>query len=417
MKQADTNANGKRLEVIGSTTAPTRGDLVIPGTESAAKARQQQQQANGQTTPAIPNRPTSVRPGVTVNATGTGPAPENAGAARREAEADLFDAIIGVDETDEAGNDDDDVVHSFEIQESFIEDVKKRCQEMQYPMLEEYDFRNDTMNPDLDIDLRPITHIRPYQEKSLSKMFGNGRARSGIIVLPCGAGKTLVGITAACTIKKGCLVLCTSSVSVMQWKQQFLQWSNIQENQISVFTAESKEKFSGPAGIVVSTYSMVANTGKRSHSSQKMMNFLEQREWGFVLLDEVHVVPAAMFRRVLTRIKAHSKLGLTATLVREDEKIDELNFLVGPKLYEANWMDLAAKGHIATVQCAEVWCPMTPEFYREYLHEKSRKRSLLCTMNPNKFQACQFLIDYHEKRGDKIIVFSDNVHTLMVSLY
>jgi DNA excision repair protein ERCC-3 len=158
---------------------------------------------------------------------------------------------------------------------------------------------------------------------------------------------------------------------------------------------------------------MVANTGKRSYSSQKMMNFLEQREWGFVLLDEVHVVPAAMFRRVLTRIKAHSKLGLTATLVREDEKIDELNFLVGPKLYEANWMDLAAKGHIATVQCAEVWCPMTPEFYREYLHERSRKRSLLCTMNPNKFQACQFLIDYHEKRGDKIIVFSDNVHTLM----
>jgi len=95
-------------------------------------------------------------------------------------------------------------------------------------MLEEYDFRNDTVNPNLDIDLKPSTVIRPYQETSLSKMFGNGyvifsglgptpltcgisRARSGIIVLPCGAGKTLVGITAACTIKKSCLVLCTSS--------------------------------------------------------------------------------------------------------------------------------------------------------------------------------------------------------------
>ncbi|UZJ52759.1 hypothetical protein CBS101457_002079 [Exobasidium rhododendri] len=417
VKDVESSGAGKRLEVIGSTYAPTKGNLIIPGTESAARARQQQQQqqagGTGQSATTVPDRPGSVRPApLNANSSGTGPAPENAGAARREAEADLFDAIIGVDETDEAGNDEDDVVHSFEIQESHIEDVKKRCQDLQYPMLEEYDFRNDTLNPDLDIDLRPITHIRPYQEKSLSKMFGNGRARSGIIVLPCGAGKTLVGITAACTIKKGCLVLCTSSVSVMQWRQQFLQWSNIQENQISVFTAESKEKFSGPAGIVVSTYSMVANTGKRSHSSQKMMNFLEQREWGFVLLDEVHVVPAAMFRRVLTRIKAHSKLGLTATLVREDEKIDELNFLVGPKLYEANWMDLAAKGHIATVQCAEVWCPMTPEFYREYLHERSRKRALLCSMNPNKFQACQFLIDYHEKRGDKIIVFSDNVHTL-----
>lgn len=95
-------------------------------------------------------------------------------------------------------------------------------------MLEEYDFRNDTVNANLDIDLKPATVIRPYQETSLSKMFGNGfvyfikgidplsqilnsRARSGIIVLPCGAGKTLVGITAACTIKKSCLVLCTSS--------------------------------------------------------------------------------------------------------------------------------------------------------------------------------------------------------------
>ena len=133
-------------------------------------------------------------------------------------------------------------------------------------MLEEYDFRNDRLNPDLEIDLKPITHIRPYQEKSLAKMFGNSRARSGIIVLPCGAGKTLVGITAACTIKKSCLVLCTSSVSVMQWRQQFLHWSNVQDSQISVFTADEKQKFSGASGIVVSTYSMVANTGKRSHT-------------------------------------------------------------------------------------------------------------------------------------------------------
>ncbi|CCF48919.1 hypothetical protein NDA11_006702 [Ustilago hordei] len=401
-------ARSGRMEVLGKTQAPTRGDLVIPGTESAARKARQQAAAAGQApASANANRPGA---GASNGAGATGPAPENAEAARREDEAELFSAIIGVDEADEL--DEDDTVHSFEIAEEYIEQVKKRCNEIGYPMLEEYDFRNDHLNADLEIDLKPITHIRPYQEKSLAKMFGNGRARSGIIVLPCGAGKTLVGITAACTIKKSCLVLCTSSVSVMQWRQQFLQWSNIQDNQISVFTADQKEKFSGASGIVVSTYSMVANTGKRSHTSQKMMNFLESREWGFILLDEVHVVPASMFRRVLTKIKAHSKLGLTATLVREDEKIDELNFLVGPKLYEANWMDLAAKGHIATVQCAEVWCPMTPEFYREYLREKSRKKMLLYCMNPNKFQACQFLIDYHENRGDKIIVFSDNVFAL-----
>lgn len=303
-------------------------------------------------------------------------------------------------------------VHSFEILPGAVEQVKKRCIELDYPMLEEYDFRNDRLNPDLAIDLRPSTTMRPYQEKSLSKMFGNGRARSGIIVLPCGAGKTLVGITAACTIKKNTLVLCTSAVSVEQWRREFRNFSTINDSQIARFTSDCKEKFAGDTGIVISTYTMVAYGGKRSYEAKKMMEFIQSVEWGFLLLDEVHVVPANVFRRVLTTVAAHSKLGLTATLVREDEKIDDLNFLIGPKLYEANWLDLSRQGHIANVQCAEVWCPMTADFYREYLKETSRKKRLLWVMNPAKFQACQFLIDYHERRGDKIIVFSDNVFAL-----
>ncbi|GJJ08271.1 transcription factor TFIIH complex ERCC-3subunit [Clathrus columnatus] len=371
-KLSDTTGSGP----LTISKAPQRGNLVIPGTKEVDKSKDD----------------------------------KSTDAANKSTGTDLFTAVIGV-ENDEIDEEDENV-HAFEIDDSKIDDVKKRCNDLDYPMLEEYDFRNDTINANLDIDLKPATVIRPYQEKSLSKMFGNGRARSGIIVLPCGAGKTLVGITAACTIKKSCLVLCTSSVSVMQWRSQFIQWSNVTDKQIAVFTADQKEKFSGESGIVVSTYSMVANTHNRSHESKKMMDFLTSREWGFILLDEVHVVPAAMFRRVLTAIKAHSKLGLTATLVREDDKITDLNYMIGPKLYEANWQDLAAKGHIANVQCAEVWCPMTPEFYREYLREQSRKRMLLYCMNPRKFQACQFLIQYHEKRGDKIIVFSDNVYAL-----
>ncbi|TCD63582.1 transcription factor TFIIH complex ERCC-3 subunit [Steccherinum ochraceum] len=366
--------NSIKAATFTTSKAPVKGNLVIPGTKEAEKKKEEAAKAGG------------------------------------SSDAALFTSVVGVD-ADEVDEDDDNV-HAFEIDDAKIDDVKKRCNELEYPMLEEYDFRNDTVNANLDIDLKPSTVIRPYQETSLSKMFGNGRARSGIIVLPCGAGKTLVGITAACTIKKSCLVLCTSSVSVMQWRQQFMQWSNITDRQIAVFTADQKEKFAGDSGIVVSTYSMVANTHNRSHESKKMMEFLTSREWGFILLDEVHVVPAAMFRRVVTTIKAHSKLGLTATLVREDDKIADLNYMIGPKLYEANWMDLAAKGHIANVQCAEVWCPMTPEFYREYLREQSRKRMLLYCMNPRKFQACQFLIKYHEDRGDKIIVFSDNVFAL-----
>ncbi|GLC37001.1 General transcription and DNA repair factor IIH helicase subunit xpb1, partial [Pleodorina starrii] len=307
-------------------------------------------------------------------------------------------------------------VLEFEVKEDKVEEVKKRCmpEGLNYPMLEEYDFRNDRRNPDLPFELKPHVKLRPYQEKSLSKMFGNGRARSGIIVLPCGAGKSLVGVAAASRVKKSCLCLCTSSVSVDQWKYQFQLWTSIGDHQIARFTSENKEMFPGEVGVLVTTFTMIAFSGKRSEESERIMSLIRGREWGLLLMDEVHVVPAAMFRTVISTCKSHCKLGLTATLVREDERIADLNFLIGPKLYEANWLDLTRAGHIANVQCAEVWCPMTAEFYREYLKkENSPRKQLLYVMNPNKFMACQFLIDFHERvRGDKIIVFSDNIWAL-----
>ncbi|EGC39840.1 hypothetical protein DICPUDRAFT_96425 [Dictyostelium purpureum] len=325
---------------------------------------------------------------------------------------DALTSLLEEEEEDTVNNSDQHF-HSFEINSQMVEEVKKRCIQLDYPVLEEYDFRNDTVNPNLNIDLKPTTMIRPYQEKSLSKMFGNGRARSGIIVLPCGAGKSLSGITAACTVKKSILVLCTSAVSVEQWKYQFKLWSNIEEKMISKFTSDNKEKLCSLAGVTITTYTMVAFGGRRSADSLKIMNEITNREWGLVLLDEVHVVPAAMFRKVLTVTKAHCKLGLTATLLREDEKIQDLNFLIGPKLYEANWLDLQKSGFLANVSCSEVWCPMSAEFYKEYLINDSQcKKKLLYTMNPNKFRACEYLIKFHEQRGDKIIVFSDNVYAL-----
>ncbi|WJZ81874.1 hypothetical protein VitviT2T_001686 [Vitis vinifera] len=306
--------------------------------------------------------------------------------------------------------------HSFEVDPAQVENVKQRClpNALNYPMLEEYDFRNDTVNPDLDMELKPQAQPRPYQEKSLSKMFGNGRARSGIIVLPCGAGKSLVGVSAACRIRKSCLCLATNAVSVDQWAFQFKLWSTIRDEQICRFTSDSKERFRGNAGVVVTTYNMVAFGGKRSEESEKIIEEIRNREWGLLLMDEVHVVPAHMFRKVISITKSHCKLGLTATLVREDERITDLNFLIGPKLYEANWLDLVKGGFIANVQCAEVWCPMTKEFFAEYLKkENSKKKQALYVMNPNKFRACEFLIRFHEQqRGDKIIVFADNLFAL-----
>ena len=119
-----------------------------------------------------------------------------------------------------------------------------------------------------------------------------------------------------------------------------------------------------------------------------------------------------MTKKVFSKIRVHCKLGLTATMVREDNKIDELNFLVGSKLYEANWIDLARAGHIATVSCCEVQCEMSSEFMKEYLQENNSRQLDLVALNPNKFRTCEFLIKYHEKRGDKVIVFADRLIAL-----
>ncbi|TPX32015.1 hypothetical protein SeMB42_g07665 [Synchytrium endobioticum] len=176
---------------------------------------------------------------------------------------------------------------SFEIDPAKAEQVRKRCSDLTYPMLEEYDFRNDDRNPNTMIDLKPSTLVRPYQAKALSKMFGNGRARSGIIVLPCGAGKTLTGVAAACTIKKSVLVLCWSAVSVAQWIREFHHWSTALDADLGRFDSEVKKPFTTKAGILVSTYSMVAYTGNRAYDAQKMMKMIDSQEWGLLILDEV----------------------------------------------------------------------------------------------------------------------------------
>ena len=330
--------------------------------------------------------------------------------------------------------------YSFKLKVGTAQDVKKfAANDLDFPLAEEYDFRHDLDNAVLPVDLRPSTKIRSYQEKSLSKMFGNGRARSGIIVLPCGAGKTLTAIVAAATVKRSTLVLCTNATAVAQWKAQFALWTSLDPARISLFTAEVKEDLHPECGVLITTYHMVSFGGQRSLDGERLIEAVKAREWGLMLLDEVHVVPAQTFRRVLAVCNAHCKLGLTATLVREDDLITDLNFLIGPKLYEANWMDLTKNGHLANVQCVEVWCPMAGPFYREYLRHggcgqvasggdlgegapeeakpraggDARCRRLLYVMNPNKFRACEYLVHYHEQRGDKVIVFSDDVFALL----
>ena len=185
-------------------------------------------------------------------------------------------------------------------------------------------------------------------------------------MLPCGAGKTLTGIAAASTIKKSVIVLCNSGVSVEQWQKQFYLWSTL-KSKVVRFTSKVKDAMfpSSEAGVIISTYTMMSQT-RESVANRTQMDQIKNMEFGLMILDEVQTAPAETFRKVLTLCKSHCKLGLTATLVREDNRIKDLNFLIGPKLYEANWLDLQQNNYLARVQCIEVWCEMTSQFYQHY---------------------------------------------------
>ncbi|KAL0225269.1 hypothetical protein RCL1_003181 [Eukaryota sp. TZLM3-RCL] len=315
---------------------------------------------------------------------------------------------------DEVMEDEDDeslqVLHyRYQVYSQYVTLLRQRANQLDLPLIEEYDFTNDSLLPRINLRLKETTTIRYYQEKSLSKMFSNGRARSGIIVLPCGGGKTLVGINASCIVQRPVIVLCTNNVALDQWRNQFLQWADVNESDIGLLTSDVRDPV---RPIMLSTYSMISYTGKRAHDAQKVFDELTSKEWGLLVFDEVHVAPAEKFRQVIGTIKAKCMLGLSATLVREDQKIEDLNFLIGPKLYEADWLNLRREGFLANVKCLEVWCPMTSSFFREYMSTTEAKRNLLCTMNPNKINCCEYLMKFHEERGDRVLIFSDNLFTL-----
>lgn len=310
----------------------------------------------------------------------------------------------------------------IEVNSLRVESVKAAAHRLNLPLLQEYDYQHDFTgkNPELQAFLKPSVNLRPYQQQAISHMFSvDGVAKSGMVVLPCGAGKTLVGITACCRIRRRALVLTTTSVAVDQWRRQFQQYTTISPEDVYVLTAESKRPIQDAerrACIVISTYSMMGYAGRRSGESEAILHQVQQLEWGLLVVDEVQVMPARTFRTVATTVKAHCSLGLTATLVREDNLIYDLHWLIGPKLYEVSWQQLQEDGYISRVRCVEMWCEMSKAFFEEYLRAMDNKdeamRRALWTCNPNKLKVCEYLIRFHEHRGDKTIVFSDNIFIL-----
>ena len=328
--------------------------------------------------------------------------------------------------------------YCIEIDSKDFGSVRNACEREKYPLLEEFSFKEDEGNI-LNITPRFKSPIRAYQEKALNIMCNNGIARSGIIVLPCGAGKTLVGILAICTIKRNTIIICNNNVAVKQWYREINDWVKITktgkektnekkdkytieeeiEKNVCILTSKEKDplwNLEKDAGILITSYSMLSFQGQRSEEMKKVMNKLMEVDWGLMIIDEVQLLPAKTFSMIIKeKFKSHCKLGLTATLVREDEGIQDLYLLLGPKLYEANWLDLQNDGFLARVKCVEIWSEMHPTFYKKFLELENEKNAgefqkLLYVSNPTKYLITLLLLEKH--KGDKIIIFSDNLITV-----
>jgi len=327
---------------------------------------------------------------------------------------ELVPKITEITETTTEVNGIKNVSYHFPINGGASEKMKIACRNAGVSLIDEFDFANARTLSSININLKPSTKSRFYQEFAVSRLFWNGfKCHSGILVLPCGAGKTMIGIDVIAALKKPSIIFCQSILSVIQWREQLVRCTTIPESNISRFSSNHAKEWNPGADIVISTYNMFSGENKSSENTKMMMKKLKEREWGLVVLDEVHLVPADTFRTVTNQIRSHIKLGLTATMVREDDHIQDLSCLVGPKLYELDIFTLRMHKFIAPVDCTEVYCPMTDIFARAYDTAKSsEERKKLYSLNPNKIRVVVSLIHYHLSMKHKIMVFCDTLFCL-----
>ena len=228
-------------------------------------------------------------------------------------------------------------------------------------------------------DGRPFT-VRDYQREASEIFYAGGDARggSGVIVLPCGAGKTIVGITAMTLMQRSTLVLTTGITAVKQWRREILDKTDLTEDQVAEYTGECKEI----ATVTLATYQILTY---RNDKTEEFPHFhlFDQRDWGLIIYDEVHLLPAPVFR-VTAQIQARRRLGLTATLVREDGREGDVFTLIGPKKYDVPWRELESRGWIAEALCTEVRVGLPEANRMDYAVAEQRNKYRIASENPAK---------------------------------
>lgn len=238
--------------------------------------------------------------------------------------------------------------------------------------------------------------LRPYQSEAANLFHANGEARGGhgVIVLPCGAGKTIVGMAVMAKLQTETLVLTTAITAVRQWIAELIDKTTLTDGQIGEYSGEKKEI----KPVTISTYQILG-------ASEKHRELIDSRKWGLIVYDEVHTLPAPVFR-MTAELQSKRRLGLTATLIREDGLQSDVFTLIGPKRCEVPWKVLEKNGYIAKAECFEVRIPLAESVRMDYAIADKRRKFRIAAENPNKFEILQRLLKEHSGR-----------HILIIGLY
>jgi DNA excision repair protein ERCC-3 len=241
--------------------------------------------------------------------------------------------------------------------------------------------------------------LRPYQREAVEGFWHGG---SGVVVLPCGAGKTLVGAAAMAQAQATTLILVTNTVSARQWRAELLKRTTLTEDEIGEYSGAKKEI----RPVTIATYQVMTTRRKGVYAH---LELFDERDWGLILYDEVHLLPAPIFR-FTADIQSRRRLGLTATLVREDGREGDVFSLIGPKRFDAPWKDIEAQGYIAPADCVEVRVTLSDHERMVYATAEPEERYRICATTATKNRVVERLVEKH--RGDQTLVIGQYLDQL-----
>ena len=288
----------------------------------------------------------------------------------------------------------------FLIEEKDRGNIKKELVKHHIPVKDVAGYDTGTK---LDIELKRITSgnkefsLRYYQSEAVYS-FSKWKEGSGIIILPCGAGKTIIAIGIIADIKEYTLIITTSNESVKQWKKELLDKTSLTEKEVGEYTSQTKDL----KPITITTYNMLIHKRQKGEEFSRNINIFTNQNWGLIVYDEVHILPAPIFR-MTTIIQSKRRLGLTATLVREDNLESEVFTLIGPKTYEYPWKMLEKEGWIAKATCYEIKVPFPEDVFSKYFSASQRIKFRLASENPLKIKVVKYLLEKHKNNYILII--------------